>query len=75
MVQSGSVLGFFLVYQTGLANTTWVAMYVINGSVMQTILCIQAFPEHVAFGSLSMELGEVNVCLNACKNEYKASKG
>lgn len=30
---------------------------------------IRAFPERVAFGSFSTELGEVNICLYACRIE------
>jgi hypothetical protein len=46
-------------------------MYAIDGSEMQTIPCIWAFPERVAFGSFSTELGEVNIYLNACKIDAK----
>jgi hypothetical protein len=33
--------------------------------VVRVILCIQAFPDLVAFTSFSTELGEVKICLNA----------
>jgi hypothetical protein len=42
---------------------TCVAMYAIDESVMQVIPWIRAFPERVALGSFSTELGEVNICL------------
>lgn len=29
--------------------------------------CRRALPERVAFGSLSTELGDVKICLNACE--------
>jgi hypothetical protein len=38
-------------------------MYAIDESVMQVIPWIRAFPERVALGSFSTELGEVNICL------------
>jgi hypothetical protein len=42
---------------------TCVAMYAIDESVMEVIPWIRAFPERVALGSFSTELGEVNMCL------------
>lgn len=46
---------------------TWVAIYVVNAGVTWVIPCICAFPECMALGSFSMELGEVKICLYASK--------
>jgi len=40
-------------------------MYAINGSEMQTIPCMRAFPECITFDSFLTELGKVNIDLNA----------
>jgi hypothetical protein len=45
---------------------TWVATYASDGMVTFFIPWIRAFPDLVARGSLSTELGDVNICLNAC---------
>ena len=44
---------------------TCVAMYAMEPGVTQVIPWRRAFPDLVAFGSLSTELGDVNTCLNA----------
>lgn len=37
--------------------------------------CRRAFPERVAFGSLSTELGEVKMYLNACEHDCDGDIG
>jgi len=44
---------------------TCVAMYAIDARVTWVIPWMRALPERVAFGSLSTELGDVKICLNA----------
>lgn len=36
---------------------------------------IRAFPDLVALGSFSTELGDVKICLKACSAEISASQG
>lgn len=48
-------------------NLTCVAAYTMEAQVTLVIPCIRAFPDFVAFASLSTELGDVNMCLNACE--------
>lgn len=43
---------------------TWVATYANEAMVTDVMPWIRAFPERVALGSLSTELGEVKICLN-----------
>jgi hypothetical protein len=40
-------------------------MYAIEAAVTRVIPCMRAFPDRVAFGSLSTELGEVKTNLKA----------
>lgn len=44
--------------------------------VTDDIPCIRAFPERVAFGSLSTELGDVKICLNPLEktNEHQPQR-
>jgi hypothetical protein len=44
---------------------TWVAIYAIDALVVHFIPWMRAFPERVALGSLSTELGELKICLKA----------
>lgn len=48
-------------------NFTCVAAYTMDAHVTLVIPWIRAFPDLVAFASLSTELGEVNICLKAYK--------
>ena len=41
------------------------AAYATEAGVTRVMPWIRAFPERVAFASLSTELGEVKMCLNA----------
>lgn len=50
---------------------TWVATYAKEAVVTRVIPCMRALPDLVALTSFSTELGEVNICLNAC--EYKVN--
>ena len=56
---------------------TCVATYAMDAGVVWVILWMWAFPECVALGSLSTELGEVKICLNAnyTNNETKQHGG
>ena len=45
---------------------TWVATYAIEAAVTLVMPWIRALPDRVALGSLSTELGEVDICLYAC---------
>lgn len=47
--------------------------YANDGIVTDDMPCIRAFPDRVAFGSLSTELGDVNICLNAFYSEVISS--
>lgn len=42
----------------------WVATYAMEAAVTLVIPCMRAFPDRVAFGSFSTELGDVKMCLN-----------
>lgn len=55
--------------EQGRGQNTWVATYASDGMVTDVMPCIRAFPERVAFGSLSTELGEVKMCLNPLEEE------
>ncbi len=46
-------------------SSTCVAAYAIDAVVTLVIPWMRAFPDLVAFVSLSTELGEVKICLNA----------
>jgi hypothetical protein len=48
-------------------------MYAKEAVVTWVILCMQALPDLVALTSFSMELGEVNICLNTCKHEVNGT--
>ena len=50
---------------------TWVATYAKEAVVTWVIPCMRALPDLVALTSFSTELGEVNICLNACIYEVK----
>lgn len=47
--------------------------YANDGIVTDVMPCIRAFPDRVAFGSLSTELGDVKICLNAFYREVISS--
>lgn len=49
----------------GNSKDTWVATYAIEPGVAEVIPWMRAFPDRVALGSLSTELGDVNICLYA----------
>lgn len=51
------------------------ATYANEGIVTADIPCIRAFPERVAFGSLSTELGDVKICLNPLKKNINVRQG
>jgi len=53
---------------------TCVATYAMDAAVVRVIPWIRAFPERVALGSLSTELGEVNICLNAYYNDNETEQ-
>ena len=43
----------------------------MEASVTLVIPCMRAFPDRVALETLSTELGEVNICLYACRYVWK----
>ena len=52
----------------GVPMLTWVATYAKDIVVTDVMLWMCMFPDLVALGSSSSELGEVKVCLYACEN-------
>ena len=68
-VQSEAVRHLFQVNGASNIRRTWVATYAKEAVVTRVIPCMRALPDLVALTSFSTELGEVNICLNACKYE------
>ena len=48
-------------------------MYAKEAIVTQVIPCMRALPDLVALTSFSTELGDVNICLNACEYEVNGT--
>ena len=51
------------------------ATYAIEGMVTRVIPCMRALPARVAVGSLSTELGDVNMCLYAWRGMHVTDIG